>query len=276
MRRFLVALPLLALLLSVLAVAQQAPRPRPLTREGLRTAELPRRYQPPSPSASAAELETQGDQFRGQKAYGDAIDYYRTALVRADTKPRQATLYNKIGIAELQLQHFNEAQKNFQRAIKCNRKFGDAYNNLGATAHLQKKYAKAMKEYRKALALDDNNASYHSNLGTAYFMHKDYPLALEQYRRALELDPDVFERHSEAGVSAQLSSPENRAQYNFFLAKLFAQGGNFERSIEYLKKAMEDGYKQINDVYKDESFAGLRQDPRFVELMAQKPPAIPE
>ncbi len=272
MHRVLVAFSLVALSLS--ALAQQTSRP--LTREGLRTAEVPRRYQPPSASATVAELETRGDEFRAQKAYGDAVDYYRTALTRAGTKLRQAPLYNKIGIAELQLQHLKEAQKNFERAIKCNRKFGDAYNNLGATAHLQKNYGKALKEYRKAIALDENNAAYHSNLGTAYFMHKDQALAIEQYRRAMELDPDVFERHSESGVSAQLSSPDNRAQYSYLLAKLFAQAGNFERSIEYLKKAMEDGYKQINDVYKDDSFAGLRQDPRFAELMAQKPPAIPD
>jgi hypothetical protein len=29
-------------------------------------------------------------------------------------------------------------------------------------------------------------------------------------------------------------------------------------------------------VYKDEEFAGLRKDKRFAELMATKPPALPE
>ena len=37
---------------------------------------------------------------------------------------------------------------------------------------------------------------------------------------------------------------------------------------------MEEGYKNINKVYTDSEFASLRTDPRFTELMAQKPPAI--
>jgi hypothetical protein len=39
---------------------------------------------------------------------------------------------------------------------------------------------------------------------------------------------------------------------------------------------MEQGYKDINMVYKDAEFSDLRKDPRFTELMNAKPPAIPE
>lgn len=39
---------------------------------------------------------------------------------------------------------------------------------------------------------------------------------------------------------------------------------------------MEEGYKQIDDVYKDPEFEGLRSDGRFTQLMAARPPAIPE
>jgi len=52
--------------------------------------------------------------------------------------------------------------------------------------------------------------------------------------------------------------------------------GSFERSLQYLRKAMEEGYKEIKMVYKDSEFSDLRKDPRFAQLMAAKPPAIPE
>jgi hypothetical protein len=46
--------------------------------------------------------------------------------------------------------------------------------------------------------------------------------------------------------------------------------------LEHLRKAMEEEYKDIAKVYKDDEFAGLRKDPRFNELMANKPPVIPD
>ena len=51
--------------------------------------------------------------------------------------------------------------------------------------------------------------------------------------------------------------------------------GFSDRSLEYLRKAMEEGYKDIGNVYQDSEFAKLRKDDRFTALMAQPPPAIP-
>jgi hypothetical protein len=39
---------------------------------------------------------------------------------------------------------------------------------------------------------------------------------------------------------------------------------------------MEEGYKDINNVYKDNEFVTLRKDPRFTDLMNARPTAIPD
>lgn len=266
-RSFAAPLALLLLLLAEPAVlAQQgepAQPPAPPTAP---------RVEPPSASATAGELEARGDELRAQKLYLDALDYYRAAL----RKSPSAVLHNKTGIAELQLQRLKEAKKSFERAIKADRKYSDAYNNLGVIHYLKKKYGKAIKQYRKAIALREDSASYHSNLGTAYFSKREFEHAGAEYARALQLDPDVFERHSRAGVTAQMSSPEDRAHYSFVIARMYAQAGNLERSLLYLRRAMEEGYKGLDDVFKDAEFAGLRKDPRFAELMASRPVAIPQ
>ena len=75
-------------------------------------------------------------------------------------------------------------------------------------------------------------------------------------------------------MQAQLPSPGDRAKYDYTVAKLYAKMGYSERSLEYLKKALELGYKDFNSVYKDVEFAELRKDKRFTELMAAKPPAL--
>jgi tetratricopeptide (TPR) repeat protein len=138
-----------------------------------------------------------------------------------------------------------------------------------------KNYRKAMSEYRKALAIREDNASYHSNLGTAYFALREFPAAINEYGRAMQIDPDIFEHRSQSGIAAHMSSPEDRAFYSFVLARIYANAGDLDRSLEYLRKAMEDGYKEIDSVYKDQEFAMLRKDPRFAELMSSKPVVIP-
>lgn len=260
---------LLFLLAAIPAVSQEAP-----SAEQVQVSPPTiQRVAPPSASATFDELNQSGDRLRAEKAYLDALDYYRAALKK---RPDSAEVYNKIGIAELQIQRYKEARKDFERAIKADRDFANAYNNLGAVYYEQKKYGPAIKQYKKALKLQPDVATYYCNMGAAFFAKKDFEESSVNYARALELDPDVLERHSRTGVSAQLPSPEDRARYAFVMAKLYAKTGAIDRSLEYLKKAMEEGYKNIGDVYKDSEFAGLRKDPRFTSLMEAKPMAIPE
>jgi hypothetical protein len=97
---------------------------------------------------------------------------------------------------------------------------------------------------------------------------------VDAYEHALQLDPDVFTRSSRTGVQAQLPSPEDHARYDYTVAKLYAKMGLSDQSLQYLRKAKEDGYKDLKNVYKDAEFSALRKDPRFAELMTSKTAVI--
>jgi hypothetical protein len=60
------------------------------------------------------------------------------------------------------------------------------------------------------------------------------------------------------------------------MAKLYAKAGVTDRSLQHLRRALEEGYKKIDDVYKDAEFSEVRKDPRFTQLMSGHPPVIPE
>lgn len=235
------------------------------------TVQGPPRPLPPPPDASPAQLERAGDELRAQKFYDDAIDYYTVAL----RKKPSAILRNKLGMAHLMMLRYGPAQKEFKRAIKINPQYAEARNNLGVVHYMRKKYKNAIKEYQNALKLNPQSSSFHSNLGTAYFARKEYNKASLHYLYALQLDPEVFERQSYAGIAARMASPEDRARYAYILAKLCAKVGDLDRSLQYLKKAVEEGYPGIGDVYKDQEFAALRNDPRFAEVMARKESPVP-
>jgi len=228
---------------------------------------------PPAPDATAATLEQQADQLRSEKLYLDALDYYEAALAK---KTNDAHLMNKIGITKLMLQRYKEARKSFERAIHYDHTFADAYNNLGVVYYEAKRYGTAVKQYQKAIHHDSSSASFFSNLGAAYFSRRQFEPAVAAYQHALELDPEVFARTSRSGVQAQLPSPEDRARYDYTVAKLYAKMGLSEQSLEYLRRAMEAGYKDLKNVYRDVEFAELRKSPRFTELMSSKAPVIPD
>lgn len=219
---------------------------------------------------SAEEAEKLGDELRVKKEYLQAIDAYEAAL----KKNRTAILHNKVGMTYISLGQPEKAKKAIEKAIKADKKYPEAYNNLGVVHYVLKKYDAAIKNYRRALSLREDSASFHSNLGTAYFQKRDFDRGINEYRRAYELDPQVFERSSNTGIAARMSAPEDRAQFNYIMAKLYASAGDFDHALNSLRKAMEDGYKEIDRVYKDNEFAKLRADERFTQLMSSRPPSI--
>jgi tetratricopeptide (TPR) repeat protein len=232
------------------------------------------RAEPPAPGASPEELEKRADELRADKLYLDASDYYQAALKRS---PNSALLLNKLGICQIQLRHLKDSKKTLERAVKADHRYADAYNNLGvvyyelgSSYHSASDFTKAIKLYNKAITISNDYASYYNNRAAAYFATKQYESASNDYAAALRLDPDIFERTSRAGVQAMLPSPEDKARYEYVVAKLYAKMGVADRSLHYLRKAMEDGYKDIKNVYRDNEFAALRKDPRFAELMTAK------
>ena len=107
----------------------------------------------------------------------------------------------------------------------------------------------------------------HSNLGTAFFARKQYDIAAIEYQRALELDPNVFENRSSQGTVLQERTVLERAKFHFQLAKVYAKAGQNERAIQYLRKALEEGYSERVKIAADDAFQALRDYPEFQILL---------
>src|SRR5438270_14084273 len=88
--------------------APQAAEPQPI------------KVDPPSESATVAELESSADKLREQNMYRDAVDYYDVALKK---EPRNAVLWNKRGIALLQMGRYRDGQKSFEKSIHFDKKY---------------------------------------------------------------------------------------------------------------------------------------------------------
>jgi tetratricopeptide (TPR) repeat protein len=228
-------------------------------------APVPQQDKPSLQSMTVSELEKAGDEARTQKDYPQAIQYFQEAL-RKDRK--NSELYNKLGLAELKNNELRAARADFEKAVKRNSKYAEAINNIGAVDYMNKNVGSAAKYFKKAAALDETRAVFHVNLGAAWFSQKKLERAVAEYTRALELDPDALRQNAKAGVTAQISSSEERARFSYMLAKIYAKRGDVDGCLQCLRKAKEDGYRDMANVYKDEEFSRMRENPKLHEVVA--------
>jgi tetratricopeptide (TPR) repeat protein len=219
--------------------------------------------QSPSPSPSLSmTAEQRGDLFMARQQYLAAIDAYRQA-------PPDAVTLNKLGIAYHHLFALDEARKDYEKALLIRPNYPEALNNLGAADFAQGHYKQSIRIYRKALKLMPNSAVIAANLGTAYFAHGKYQSGLEAYQIAFRLDPDVFAADSGQIIPGP-SESRDRARQDYCLAELFAEAGQQDSALEYLRKALNDGFHDRNLLMQDSDFAQLRKTPEFAQLMAEE------
>jgi tetratricopeptide (TPR) repeat protein len=212
--------------------------------------------------------EMRGDIFMARKMYREAIEMFRQG------SPTDPVLWNKIGIAYHQMQQLDNAKKSYEHALKLKKDYVEAINNLGTVYYATKSYRRAVSWYKKAIKLAANepkSSSIYMNLGTAYFARKKYEDATKAYQVALQMDPQVFERQSSYGVLLEERSIEERAKYHFYVAKLYAKDGRNELAIQYLRKALEEGFKEKKHLEETPEFAGIKDLPEFKELLAREP-----
>ena len=271
------------ILFALLASSSQLPQPaEPRSTTPDASAPAPSR-----PATDPLTPEKRADMYMARKLYREAIETFRKVEeeLRArlparrprkddgsyqQTAQRLAVILNKIGIAYHQLHELDTARKYYEQAVRLNPQYAEAINNIGTVYYAQKSYRRAISQYRKALKISPNSASIYSNLGTAYFARKNYKEASIAYAKALELDPDVFEHRSSFGVLLQERSVEERARFHYHLAKVYAQAGMNERALLYIRKALEEGFKERRRFLEEPEFAALQELPEFKELMAME------
>jgi tetratricopeptide (TPR) repeat protein len=207
--------------------------------------------------------EVKGDVARIHSDYTGAVAYYTAALrISRDN----AALYNKLGVAELQLGEKGAAGKAFGKALKHDPQLTAALNNLGAVNLMQKRYKAAVDYLKRALAMDESSAPTHLNLAEAWFGLGEVDRAMTEYARALELDADILSS-SQDGVIAQVTTPEQRARVYYMIAKSYMKRGNPDGALDYLQRAKVLHYPDLAKVYSDPEFTALWQDPRLAKIV---------
>ena len=222
--------------------------------------------------AQTAKLseEDMGRLYLVRKQYHEAQDLFYKLT---QEQPRNAVYWNELGISFHNQIELGAALKCYQKAAKLEPKYPDALNNIGTVWYERKQYNKAIRSYKRALTLRKDFAPFYVNLGYAYFGAKNFEDSISSFRKALSIDPEALDpsRSRSGTVIQDRSLASDRARFYFLLAKSFAQSGNVERCVIYLRKAKDEGYKDLNTVKSDPAFASVLTDPAIQEIIAPKP-----
>ena len=214
---------------------------------------------------TATNFEKRGDAFLVRKMFDDAVIEYKKSIA---IDKYNAAVINRLGLTYHQSQKYPEAERQYREALKLNAYYLDALNNLGTIFFSRKRYSEALEQYRRALRIFADSPTVLQNVGACLFEMKRYVEAGQAYDRALELDPKLFDKQAAGGVGTLIQMTQQKdMQASFVMATIFAGKGDKDRAISYLYTAYDNGFKDVEKIKAEPSFATLKDDERFIRLI---------
>ena len=196
-------------------------------------------HQPLGDGAPEALARAQEKLFRKHDPQGSLEDLKR--LVQID--PWYAPGFLLLGLANMQLQRWSDAQKAFEQATKAEPGNAQAFLGIGSAMNEQKSYEAAEKTLEHALELKPDSAEAHYELARSLWGLGKVTAAEEHTGQAIELKKDYSGPHALMGnIKLQHEEPEAAlAEFQEYL-RLDPQGSlapEVKEMVEKLKKAVQ-------------------------------------
>jgi TolB-like protein/Tfp pilus assembly protein PilF len=106
-------------------------------------------------------------------------------------EPDSSEAHAVLGGAHENLWQWNDAEREYRRAIELDPNNGTALQWYGLFRGMMGDHDQEIAIFKRALAVDPLNLVFNGNLAMAYGNARQYDLAVEQFKKTLELDPDA-------------------------------------------------------------------------------------
>jgi serine/threonine protein kinase/Flp pilus assembly protein TadD len=170
-------------------------------------------------------------------------------------KPDCVEAYRGLGLCCTQCGRNDEALAAFTRAVAIDPNSATARSDLAWHYSRAGQYELAIETAQAALRIDPNNADAIGCLGASYNGLGDYAKSIEACKKAMDVDPTYWEIHSHLGFAYQKLGRYQEAIRSYAevcratdykdhshlatLAAAYAASGDFDKAVEYQKKAVE-------------------------------------
>lgn len=133
------------------------------------------------------EYMQQANVLMGQEKYEQAVLYLEKA---EQIDKLNIDIYLSKGIAYANISDLNNAKKEFEKALKINRKEGLVYFHLGNIEMLEGNKAQGIEFYNNAIAYGFDDAQVYFSLGLMYEEEDKDDFAIRNYSKAILKDPN--------------------------------------------------------------------------------------
>ncbi len=198
-----------------------------------------------------------------------------------------AAQHNREGAKYIEQGKMEEALEAFQKAVRLDSNDAVARLNLAYTYDRQGLTAEAIAEYQKAIGLSPSNLLAYNNLGVLYDKMGQYDEAIGEFQRALEIDPTdanalknlenakkgkgiIEERKRQiAELRREIEAHPDNPMALYKLGRLYAFYDKKDQAMEWINKALDKGYDDLDYMKLDPALEKLRGDPRFEKMLPQ-------
>jgi tetratricopeptide (TPR) repeat protein len=182
------------------AQSAEAPRPTPAPAS---TPEVHKRRS--VPEVDDAMAKGQDLLFKKHDARASVDEFKRAAKL----DPWYGQAYLLLGLAQMQLQQWSDAQWAFEEAAKVEPGNAKAYLGAGSALNEQKNYAEAQKALQHSLEIRPDLAEAHYELARSLWGLGKWQLAEPHVRQAIELNKDYAGPHALMGnIFIEREDPE--------------------------------------------------------------------
>jgi len=159
--------------------------------------------------------------FKEHNEYTALVDFLVSILSSGGIPPKlQAKAYNELGLANLQLEAVDEAEKAFISAMACDVSNMNAFFNKANLALYTQQYQSALAQYLIIIQKAPNHAGAHHHAGLCHAMIGKPDEALPFFEKAASIDADAMGPHYWAGETLLHAS-------------------EFEKAFPYFSRALE-------------------------------------
>lgn len=202
-----------------------------------------------------------GDNLVARGNLEDAITEFQKSLA---INPNSAAVQTRLGVSLQRSGKIDQAQRRYEMAVKLNPRYAEAWNNLGSCYHIRGKHRQALGYYQKAIDNKPSFAAAYKNMGSAYFAQGRFEEGYQSFEAAFRLDPAILEPNP--GMDIPTYDGTAATQY-FYFAKLSAANEQYDAAINFLKKAVDKGFKDCASIKRDANFQKMMSDPQYKQIM---------